>query len=291
VLAFREDRNREVAPDPGQRNQRRPADRVEDSAHERRLHAPSRPAQSYDARMLIQEMSVDLPTPTGPMRTYVHRPAGDRRWPGIVFFSEIFQQTGPIKRTAQLLAGHGYVVAVPEVYHELEPPGTVLAYDQAGADQGNRHKTEKPIGAFDDDARAVIAWLKNETTGALGALGICLGGHLAFRAAMNPEIRATACLYATDLHKGGLGKNGDDSLARADEITGELLMIWGRQDPHIPPEGRAKIHERLAARRMTWHEFNGQHAFVRDEGHRYDAELAMICYRLMLDLFARELRG
>jgi carboxymethylenebutenolidase len=241
--------------------------------------------------MLITETSVDLPTPTGQMRTHVHRPiASERKWPGVVFFSEIFQQTGPIRRTAAFLAGHGYVVAVPEVFHELEPAGTVLAYDQAGADAGNQHKLEKPIGAFDDDARAVIRFLGGETMGAIGALGICLGGHLAFRAGMEKEVKATACLYATDLHKGSLGKGGDDSLARTDEIAGELMMIWGRQDPHIPADGRAKIRERVAGRHHTWHEFNGQHAFVRDEGPRYDPELQLICYRLVLDLFARNLR-
>ena len=52
------------------------------------------------------------------MRTYLYRPTVPGRYPGIVFFSEIFQVTGPIRRTAAWLAGHGFVVAVPEVYHE-----------------------------------------------------------------------------------------------------------------------------------------------------------------------------
>ena len=74
-------------------------------------------------------------------------------------------------------------------------------------------------------------------------------------------------LHATDIHKVSFGKGGDDSLARAGEIKGEMLMIWGRQDPHVPAEGRAKIHARMAEVGVdyTWHEFNGQHAFIRDE--------------------------
>ena len=58
---------------------------------------------------------------------------------------------------AAILAGHGYVVAVPEIYHEFEPAGTVLAYDQAGADRGNAHKITKTIETYDADTRAVIA--------------------------------------------------------------------------------------------------------------------------------------
>lgn len=40
---------------------------------------------------------------------------------------------------------------------------------------------------------------------------------------------------------------------------------------------------------LTWHEFNGAHAFMRDEGHRYDPALALIGYRLAIDLFTRTL--
>ena len=39
---------------------------------------------------------------------------------------------------------------------------------------------------------------------------------------------------------------------------------------------------------FTWHEFNGQHAFLRDEGHRYDPALAMQCYGMALELFHRK---
>ncbi len=237
---------------------------------------------------------IDLPTPTGPMRTYLFRPAAAGRYPGVLLFSEIFQVTGPIRRTAALLAGHGFVVAVPEIYHEFEPAGTVLAYDPAGADRGNTLKTTKELSSYDTDARAVLDFLKTNPhcTGKLGVLGICIGGHLSFRAAMNPDVLASVCFYATDIHKRGLGKGmSDNTLDRVADIQGELLMIWGRQDPHVPREGRARIYNALAdaGRNFTWHEFNGQHAFLRDEGPRYDPELARLGYGLALDLFNRKL--
>jgi len=245
--------------------------------------------------MTIKEVEhLDLPTSKGPMRTYVFRPAAAGKYPGILLYSEIFQVTAPIRRTAALLAGHGFVVAVPEIYHEFLPAGTVLAYDQAGADKGNGLKTTKELASYDDDARAVLAGLKAHPacTGKLGVMGICIGGHLAFRAAMNPEVRAAVCFYATDIHKRSLGKGMcDDSLARIKELKGEMLMIWGRQDPHVPREGRLVVYNALADAgiHFTWHEFNGQHAFLRDEGLRYDPELAMKSYGLALELFKRKL--
>jgi len=245
--------------------------------------------------MIIKDSEFsDMSTPTGPMRTYIFRPIAGGKYPGILLFSEIFQVTGPIRRTAALLAGHGFVVAVPEIYHDLEPAGSVIPYDQAGADRGNAHKTTKELSSYDSDARAVLQFLQQHPscTGKLGAMGICIGGHLSFRAAMNPEVLAAVCFYATDIHKRGLAKGmKDDSLDRVKEIKGELLMIWGRQDPHVPREGRAIVYNAIAdaGLNFTWHEFNGQHAFLRDEGHRYDPELAMTCYRMAIDLFKRKL--
>lgn len=245
--------------------------------------------------MIIKDDIVEIiATPTGPMRTCIFRPAADGRYPGVVLFSEIFQITGPIRRTAAFLAGHGYVVAVPEVYHELEPAGEVLAYDQAGADKGNADKYAKELSSYDSDARAALDHLKSrpDCTGKLGAFGICLGGHLAFRAAMNPDVLATVCFYATDIHSGTLGKGKkDNSLERASEIKGELLHIWGRQDPHVPLEGRNRIKARLdeVGANFQWVELNGAHAFLRDEGYRYDPALARLCQGLMLELFHRKL--
>ena len=133
---------------------------------------------------------------------------------------------------------------------------------------------------------------KEDCTGALGLVGICLGGHLAFRAAMNPEVLASACFYATDIHSGTLGKGKkDDSLARAGEIKGELLHIWGRQDPHVPLEGRNRIKARLEEANVNfqWLELNGAHAFMRDEGYRYDPTLAHLCFGWVFELFHRRL--
>lgn len=235
---------------------------------------------------------VELPTPTGPMRTLILRPAAAGRYPGLIFHSEIFQLTGPIIRTAAHLAGHGFVVALPEIYHEYLTAGTVLAYDQAGSDVGNRLKTEKPVAAYDADNRAVLDHLlaHEACTGRLGSFGPCIGGHLTYRAALQPDVSGAACFYPTDLHKRSLGAGmNDDSLARAADIAGELLLVFGRQDPHVPAEGRALIYQTLTAAgvNFTWLEFNAAHAFLRDEGLRYDAELARQSLSLTVDFFRR----
>ena len=244
--------------------------------------------------MIIQSHTVDLSTPTGNMRTYVHRPVQAGRYPVILFYSEIFQQTGPIERAAKIMAGHGYAVLVPEVFHELNPVGTVLGYDDAGRDKGNADKAAKDVQGYDTDNRALIEYVQQQpwSSGQIGAMGFCIGGHLAFRAALQPEVKATACFYATDLHTAVIpNQPGQHSMERLADIKGELMMIWGKQDNHIPTAGRAEVYRKLTDANLvfTWHEFNAQHAFMRDEGERYDPQLAMTGYQLALQLFGRTL--
>ena len=75
------------------------------------------------------------------------------------------------------------------------------------------------------------------------------------------------------------------------EIQGEMMMVWGRQDPHVPEEGRRLIQARMseAGVLFTWHEFNGAHAFLRDEGPRPTRRWRLTCYRMVIDLFKRKL--
>ncbi|WP_277053482.1 dienelactone hydrolase family protein [Pseudoalteromonas marina] len=244
--------------------------------------------------MIIQQHNTDLTTPTGLMRTTVYRPQADGQFPAIVFYSEIFQQTAPIARSAALLASHGFVVLVPEVFHELNPVGTVLAYDDAGKDKGNADKWKKPLEHHDSDTQTLIDFVKSQQycSGSVGAMGVCIGGHLAYRAALNPQIKAAFCLYATDIHSNTLpAQEENNSFERMADIQGEIHFIWGKQDPHVPQEGRSKIYQQCVTTGINyqWQEVNAQHAFMRDEGERYDGALAIAMYQQAVALFNRTL--
>lgn len=243
--------------------------------------------------ILRSDETHDVEVPgSGTMRMHLFRPAIDGRFPGVLLFSEIYQVTAPIRRLAAMLAGNGHVVAVPEVYHEYEPAGTVLAYDSAGTDRGNALKFTKPVVAHDADARAALTALGQHPAcdGRLATFGVCLGGHLAYRAALDPRVLAAACFYATDIHSGSLGEGrSDDSLARMSDLKAEAMFVWGRQDPHVPYAGLETIRARLeeVGASYEWHEVNAQHAFLRDEGPRYDPALFLQAMTWTLALYRR----
>lgn len=111
--------------------------------------------------------------------------------------------------------------------------------------------------------------------------------------ALDPRILASVCFFPTDIHDAALSASGDDSLARAakGEIRGEVVLIFGVQDGHVPPAGRSLIRDTLAktATRTSFLELQANHAFIRDElsKGRFDAALTKVCFELLLETFGR----
>jgi carboxymethylenebutenolidase len=243
--------------------------------------------------VVVHSAYVDVPVEGRQMRTFIARPREPGPHPGIVFYSDIFQLTPSTLRWCVRLAGYGFVVAAPEIYHRIEPPGTVLEFDDDGKVRGQSDAEATPVADFDADVRGLLAYLEShEAVSALGAAGHCTGGHIAFRAAMEPQVKATACWYATGLHDGKLGRDPDaGSLARAGEIEGELLMIFGTRDPHTPEHGRDTIKRGLedAGADFTWSLYDAEHAFGRDVGARFDPEATDQALAETVALFRRTL--
>lgn len=221
--------------------------------------------------------ATDVQTSTGAMRVFLFEPQLESiptaRFPGIVVFSEIYQVTGPVARFCRQICGNGYVVAACSSFHEFSGPEP-FAYDVAGTDLGNRCKVEKKVSAYDEDATLTIDLLQSlpSCNGRIGATGRCEPAGLGLTAkacvwvgiwlSAPPlisgnafpaqlcltiyRVRAACCFFATDIHSStlGLGKQ-DDSLARIKDITGELVMIFGKLDNHVPREGRDLIRKSL----------------------------------------------
>jgi carboxymethylenebutenolidase len=242
--------------------------------------------------MLLTSEYVDIPAGPAPMRMFVAAPKDEGKYPGILCYSDIFQLSGPTLRACTRLAGYGFVIAAPEIYHRIEPPGAVIPFDDVGRTRGMEDAGKTPVAHFDADRRAALDYLARHprvAPGQLGAMGFCIGGHLAFRAALEPDVRATVCFYGTGIHDGKLGADADaGSLARAGEIQGKLLMVFGTHDPHVAAEGRDIVDRRLrqAGVDYSMQLYPAEHAFMRDEGPRYDPQATDQAFAAMIALFS-----
>jgi len=245
--------------------------------------------------MQITIKEVELRVDNSLMRTYVAAPAVAGKYPGILLYSEISQLTGPIKRSVERLAGHGFVVAAPEIYHRIEKPGIAIPYDDIGRMWGNEDALQTPLSAIDADCRATLDYLAGHSqvqADKIGTMGFCIGGHLAMRAALQPEIKAGVCCYPTGVHNGKLGSaTNADTITRLGEIKGELMVVFGEVDPHVPPEGRRIVREALEAAKVNHlvKVYPAEHAFMRDEGPRYDSACADTVWAETVALFKRVL--
>lgn len=243
--------------------------------------------------MQIITKDADIRVDDSLMRLYVAHPRPEGKYPGILFYSEIFQLTAPIRRAAERLAGHGFVVAAPEIYHRIERPGIVIPYDDIGRMWGSEDARKTAVAEFDADARATLDYLKKHplvAPGKLGTMGFCIGGHLAWRAALQPDVRGAVCCYPTGVHNGKLGRDDDaGTLARLKQIKGEMLVVFGEVDPHVPVEGRTAVINALSAAGVKHqiHLVPGEHAFMRDEGPRYDPHAADAVWAEAISLLHR----
>ncbi|WP_028066476.1 dienelactone hydrolase family protein [Solirubrobacter soli] len=228
--------------------------------------------------MVLTREYVDVPVGERAMRTFVAKPTAPGSYPGIVFYTDIFQLTESSLRWAVRLAGYGFLVAVPEIYHRVEPAGTVLGFDDPGKARGQADAEAITTAEFDEDIAAALDWLASVCP-SVGAAGHCTGGHLGFRAAFDPRVRGSALWYPTGLHDGKLGKDKTDSLERVADISGELLLIFGSRDPHTPSAARETVRAALdGGPAFRWLEFDAEHAFGRDIGPRFDPEATDLAF-------------
>ena len=229
--------------------------------------------------MKLREDEIRVPAAGYEIRSMLISPVAGGSRPALLLYTDIFQLTESTLRTARRLASAGFVVCVPEIYPRTDLAGVVLEFDDAGKQAGLGGAAATTTAQFDQDRAAVLDFLEQraEVT-TIFATGFCLGGHLAFRAAFDPRVAATVCFYPTGLHNGALGADADaGSLARAADIQGRLMIVFGSRDPHVPADARARIVSALYAAGQDDLELHvyqgGEHAFMRDVGARHDPVL------------------
>jgi carboxymethylenebutenolidase len=227
----------------------------------------------------LREDEVRVPSPAGDIRTIVIKPVDPGGRPGVLLYTDIFQLTESTLRTARRLASYGFVVVVPEIYPHGELAGVALEFDDPGKAAGQAGAAATSVADFDADRVAVLDWMQQlDDVTDLFATGFCIGGHLAFRAAFDERVAATVCFYPTGLHNGALGADADaGSLARAGDIRGRMMIVFGSRDPHVPAAARLQVLSALygvGREDVELHVYEGgEHAFMRDVGARHDPVL------------------
>ena len=206
-------------------------------------------------------------------------PRAEGRYPGIVMYSDIFQITGAQTRVSTRLAGYGFVVATPEIYHRLEPAGTALAFDDAGRTRGLDDAKKTTVARVRCRLSRGARLARRASAGERESLG---RDGLLHRRSSRVSRRAAAgrAWHGVLLSDGRPRREARQGrrrrLARAREGHRRASCSWCSARPtrtfrrtRARPSRR---RSRAPARRFTTRLFAAEHAFMRDEGPRYDPE-------------------
>lgn len=242
------------------------------------------------------ERSIDIKTPDGVCDARVWQPEPDGQWPGVVMLTDIMAPRPVYWGMAERMAGHGYVVLLPNIYYR---DGKLPLFDHIPSTQNDDDRTK--LRAFADrlsgDAMArdggayvdALAAMKS-VNGKVGVVGYCLTGSMAVRVA---AARPDTVKAAASFHGGRLATDAPDSPhTLLPKIKAELYFGHATDDTSCP----APMIEKLEAVLKDWggkYEsvvYSGGHGFAVYAARAYDQEASERHWKALTQLFHRALK-
>jgi len=86
-----------------------------------------------------------------------------------------------------------------------------------------------------------------------------------------------------------LGKGVADTIHRVKEIKGEMLLVLGTLDPHIPESDRQILIKAIEDAKVP-HKvvlYEAEHTFMRDDGYRYDSAATTFAWAEIVEFLGR----
>lgn len=230
-----------------------------------------------------------------PIDAYLAEPTETGSFPAIVVIQEIFGVNEHIRSVTERIAQLGYVAIAPAIYQRLAP-GFEAGYTPEDVKLGRQYKEQTRAAELLGDMQAAIDFLKtrpNVNPAAIGCIGFCFGGHVAYLAATLPDIKVTACFYGAGLPSWTPG-GGDPTLSRTPQIAGTLYAFFGNDDASIPASDVDQIETALETHQIPHRLFrydNAGHGFFCDRRPDYRPDVAARAWQEVQQLFQKKLKA
>lgn len=228
----------------------------------------------------------------GDLSAYYVRPRVEGPFPGVIVFMEAFGLNDFVQAVCKRLAAAGYAALAPDFYH-----GATFSYDEM--DAALAHLRRLSDAQVVDESRWALDFLAERPElrrDAVGVLGFCMGGRLAFLAsAQFPErVRAAVCFYGAGIAPEQDPWGRPALLDRVPDIRAPLMLHYGAQDGSIKPDEQTRIAAALSAanKRFTLSVFkNAGHGFFSDRRKSYVESAATEAWAMSLRFFERHLKA
>lgn len=213
--------------------------------------------------------------------------------PAVLVFQEIFGVNDHIREITRRLAQEGYVAIAPALYQRTAP-GLELGYSDQDLKTGRAYKAQTKASELISDIQATIRYLQElpqVQSNAIGCIGFCFGGHVAYLAATLDPIRVTACFYGGGIATMTPG-GGEPTLSRTPQISGRIELFMGRQDALIPVAEVNTLEQVLITHQIPHqiHWYDADHGFCCDQRSSYQPEAAQDAWIKVKQLFADTLK-
>jgi carboxymethylenebutenolidase len=234
--------------------------------------------------------TIHLDTSDGSIPTFEARP-DDAAKGGIVVVQEAFGVTRHIEEVAERLAASGWHALAPALFHRQGSP--VLDYGDFTAVRPLMGAlTAEGISA---DVGAALAYLERagHPAGHLGIVGFCMGGSVAFYAAVEQAIGAAVTYYGGGIAEGRFGY--PSQVDQAGALQTPWLGLYGDEDQGIPWEQVEALRAAAKAAPVATEVVRypkGKHGFnCNDRPDVYDAEIAADAWGRALGWFDAHLNA
>ncbi|MGQ4598713.1 dienelactone hydrolase family protein [Nocardia sp. R6R-6] len=187
---------------------------------------------TYDdiAPLRASHQEDERPTACGQVPITVVEPEGNARG-GIVVLHESRELTGALRELMNALAGEGWTVVAPDLFHQLngEPGGGVFGDE------------------LFDDFDACFDWLTRRGVfpDTVGVLGFDSAGTAAFLVATNRPIGAAVSVAARGIVE-PLAERADALVQSAPLLQAPWLGLFGADDPATPPAQVEQLRDATA---------------------------------------------
>jgi len=233
-----------------------------------------------------------------PLRCWWARPLEGELRAGVVVLPEIFGVNPWVRGVADRLAGHGYGALVIPLFARTAPD-LCLGYDPVAVLEGRSHKERTTAPTLLLDVARAQRWLVERAPRgralATGCLGFCFGGHVALLASGLEGMAASCVCYGAGVAQGRPG-GGPPTLEVLPQAWGRVLLLYGRQDPLVPPEDLRTIREAVERvnagaddPRIHLRTFAAGHGFLCEARDDFQPEEATAAWEALLRFFAETL--
>jgi carboxymethylenebutenolidase len=244
---------------------------------------------------------VQIPHGDLEISAYLARPETSEPLPAVIVLQEIFGVNHHIRDVVERFAREGYVAIAPALYQRTAP-GFEIGYTKEDITLGRSYAQQTTAEELLGDIQATIDYLKAENSfqewtilqskaQAIGCIGFCFGGHVAYLAATLPDIKATASFYGARIALWTPG-GGAPTLTRTSEIAGTIYTFFGAEDASIPPdqvaEIRAELEQHQIKHKVLVYEGAG-HGFFCNARDSYNPFAAAVAFQEVQQLFQQEL--